>query len=65
MTKADWWARVIQARTEHDDLLLSACGRCAGTGTRPRSDLRAVAGIGAELVLTVDGELRRTREAKD
>jgi hypothetical protein len=21
MTNADWWARVVQARTEHDDLI--------------------------------------------
>ena len=37
----------------------SACGRC--TGRARGCDLKAVPGIGAEIVLTVDGELGRTR----
>jgi hypothetical protein len=27
MTNADWWARVVQARTGHDDLIPRASGR--------------------------------------
>jgi hypothetical protein len=61
VTNADWWARVVQARTERDDLRPSAYGRSATASTRARSDLKAVPGIGAEIVLTVDGELRKTR----
>jgi hypothetical protein len=29
MTDTDWWARVVQARTQVDDLRRRACGRCA------------------------------------
>ena len=49
MTNADSWARVVQVRTNHDD------------GHEAAIALRAVPGVGAEIVLTVDGELRKTR----
>jgi predicted flap endonuclease-1-like 5' DNA nuclease len=60
MNDAAWWARVVQTRTERDDprpqrVLDAAQGRA-----RRRDDLKAVPGIGAEIVLTVDGELRKT-----
>ena len=61
MTNADWWARVVQARTEHDDLLPQRDVDAAQGPSEAAIDLRAVSGIGAEIVLSVDGELRRTR----
>ena len=61
MTSADWWARVVQARTEHDDRLPRRVWTLRKGTSEAAIDLRAVSGIGAEIVLTVDGELRRTR----
>ena len=59
MTNAAWWARVVQTRTRHDDLLPQRVWTLR-KGTREATiDLRAVAGLGAEIVLTVNGELRR------
>lgn len=61
MTNADWWARVVHARTQPADLLPQRVWVLRKGGHEAAIDLRAVPGIGAELVLTVDGELRRTR----
>ena len=61
MTNADWWARVVQARTEHDDLLPQRIWTLRKGTSEATIDLRAVSGVGAEIVLSVDGELRRTR----
>jgi hypothetical protein len=61
MTNADWWARVMQARSLHDDLLPHRVWTLRKSGHEAAIDLRAVPGVGAEIVLTVDGELRRTR----
>jgi hypothetical protein len=36
-------------------------GHCTRATTRLRSNLKAVPGIGAEIVLTVDGQWRKTR----
>jgi hypothetical protein len=61
MNDAAWWARVVQARTRHDDLLPQRIWTLR-KGTREVTvDLRAVPGAGAEIVLSVDGDLRRTR----
>jgi hypothetical protein len=61
MNDAAWWARVVQARTHHDDLLPQRVWALRKDGHEAAIDLRAVPGIGAELVLTVDGELRKAR----
>jgi hypothetical protein len=53
--------RVVQAVTNHDDLLSYRLWMLRKDGREPTIDLRAVPGVGAEIVLTVDGELRRTR----
>jgi hypothetical protein len=58
---ADWWARVVQARTDRDDLRRSGSGCSAKDGREAAIDVKAVPGIGAEIVLTVNGELRKTR----
>jgi hypothetical protein len=61
MTNADLWARVVQARTKHDDLIPRRVWALRNDGHEAAIDLKAVPGIGAEIVLTVDGELRKTR----
>ena len=48
MTNADWWKRVVEARTEHDDRLTQK--REAAINLRP------VPGVGPEVVLSVDGQ---------
>ena len=58
---ADWWQRVVQARTEHDDLIPQRVWTLRNGAREAAFHLRAVPGVGAELVLTIDGELRRTR----
>ena len=60
MTNADWWQRVVQARGDHEDLLPQRMWTLRKGTSEAAIDLRAVPGIGAEIVLTVDGELRRT-----
>ena len=50
MTNADWWARVVQARTRHADLLLQRVWALRKDGHEAAIDLRAVPGMGAELV---------------
>jgi hypothetical protein len=61
MTSAHWWARVVHARTQYADLLPQRVWALRKDGHEAAIDLRAVPGVGAELVLTVNGELRRTR----
>ena len=61
MTNADWWARVVQSRTRHDDLLPQRVWVLREHGHEAAIDLRAVPEVGAEIVLSVDGEWRRTR----
>ena len=61
MNDAAWWARVAQARAAHDDLLPQRMWVLRKDGHEAMAALRAVPGIGAELVLSIDGELRRSR----
>jgi hypothetical protein len=61
MTNADWWARVVKARTERADLLPQRAWALRKGEHEAAIDVRPVPGIGAEIVLTVDGELRKTR----
>ena len=61
MSNAEWWGRVVQARTQHADLLPQRIWSLRKDGHEATIDLRAVPGVGAEIVLSVDGELRRTR----
>jgi hypothetical protein len=61
MTSADWWVRVVQARTERDDLRPQRVWTLYKGEHAAAIDLKAVPGIGAEVVLTVDGEMRKTR----
>jgi hypothetical protein len=61
MTNAGWWVRVVQARTRHADLLPQRMWTLRKGAQEAAIDLRAVPGVGAEIVLSVDGELRRTR----
>jgi hypothetical protein len=58
---AAWWARVVQARTERDDLRPQRVWTLHKGEHAAAIDLKAVPGTGAEVVLTVDGEWRRTR----
>ena len=60
-TKADSWTRVVQARTHRDDLVRHRIWALRKDGHEAAIDLRAVPRVGAELVLSVDGELRRAR----
>jgi hypothetical protein len=60
-TDADWWARVVQARTKREDLRPQRVWALRKGEHEAAIDLRAVPGVGAEIVLTVNGELRRTR----
>ena len=52
---------MVQARTERDDLLPQRVWALRKGEHEAAIDLKAVPGIGAEIVLTVDGELRKTR----
>jgi hypothetical protein len=61
MTNADWWARVVQARTAREDLLPERVWALRKGEHEAAIDLKAVPGIGAEIVLTVDGEMHKTR----
>ena len=61
MNDAAWWARVTQSRAQHDDLLPQRVWALRKDGAEVAMDLRPVPGVGAEIILTVDGELRRTR----
>jgi hypothetical protein len=61
MNDAAWWARVVQARTERDDIRPQRVWTLHKGEHAVAIDLQSVPGIGAEIVLTVDGELRKTR----
>jgi hypothetical protein len=61
MNDAAWWARVVQARTERDDIRPQRVWTLHKGEHAAAIDLQSVPGIGAEIVLTVDGELRKTR----
>jgi hypothetical protein len=61
MTNSDWWARVVQARTEPDDLRPQRVWVLRKDGREAAIDVKAASGIGAEIVLTVDGQWRKTR----
>jgi hypothetical protein len=51
----------VQARAQHEYLLPQRIWTLR-KGTREATiDLRAVPGVGAEIMLSIDGELRRTR----
>jgi hypothetical protein len=52
---------VVQARTERDDLLPQRVWALRKGEHEAAIDLKAIPGIGAEIVLTVDGEWRRSR----
>ena len=56
MNDAAWWARVVQARTERADLLPQRVWALRNGEHEAAIDLKAVPGVGAEIVLTVDGE---------
>jgi hypothetical protein len=58
---AAWWVRVVQARTERDGLRPQRMWTLRNGEHAAAIDLKAVPGIDAEIVLTVDGELRKTR----
>ncbi len=51
----------MQARTKHDDLLPQRVWTLRKDGREAAINVRPVPGIGAEIVLTVDGEWRKTR----
>src|SRR4051812_34087767 len=61
MTNPAWWARVVQARTLREDLLPQRVWALRKGEHEAAIDLKAVPGIAAEIVLTVDGEVRKTR----
>jgi hypothetical protein len=61
VTNADWWARVVQARAERDDLRPKRVWVLRKDGREAAIDVKAVPGLGAEIVLTVDGQWRKTR----
>jgi hypothetical protein len=54
-------ACVVQAHTERDDLRPQPVWTLHKGEHAAAIDLKAVPGIGAEIVLTVNGELRKTR----
>ena len=55
MTNADRWARVVEARTERDDLRPKRVWVLRKDGREAAIDVKAVPGIRAEIVLSVDG----------
>jgi hypothetical protein len=61
MNESAGWARVVQARTGRADLVPKRVWALRKEDREAAIDVKAVPGIGAEIVLTVDGELRRTR----
>ena len=50
----------MQARTERDDLRPKRVWYCK-EGREAAINIKAVPGIGAEIVLTIDGQWRKTR----
>jgi hypothetical protein len=65
MTNSDWRARVVQARTERDDLRPKRVWVLHKDGREAAIDVKAVPGLGAEIVLTVDGQWRARRACSD
>jgi hypothetical protein len=61
MTDADWCARVVQARAAREDQLLKGAWALRKGRHEAAIDVKAVPGVGAEIVLTVGGEWRRSR----
>jgi hypothetical protein len=61
MTNADWWARVVQARAKREGLLPQRMWTLHKGEHAAAIDLKAVPGLAAEIVLTVNCELRPTR----
>jgi hypothetical protein len=61
MNDAAWWQRVVQTRTKRDDLIRQRVWTLHRGEHAAAIELKAVPGIGAEIVLTVDGEMRKTR----
>ncbi len=55
MTNADWWARVVEVRTRHDDMRPQRVWTMHKGEHAAAIDLKGRASIGAEIVLTVDG----------
>ena len=51
----DWWARVVQARTERDDLRPQRVWTLHKGEHAAAIDLKAVPGVGAEIVLAWRG----------
>ena len=51
----------MKTRTEREDLIARRVWTLRKGELEAATDLRPVPGIGAEVVLTVDGELRRSR----
>ncbi len=61
MNDAAWWARVVQARTDRNNLRPQRLWTLHKGEHAAAIDLTAVpGGIGAGIVLTVDGEMRKT-----
>jgi hypothetical protein len=60
MTNADRWARVVKARTERDDLRPKRAWARRKEGREAQIDVKAVPGMGAEIVLS-DGQWHKTR----
>jgi hypothetical protein len=60
MTNPDRWARVVEARTERDDLRPKRVWVLRKEGREAAIDVKAVPGMGAEIVLS-DGQWRKTR----
>jgi hypothetical protein len=56
---AAWWSRVVQARTERDDLRPRRVWTLHKGEHAAAIDLKALPAIGAEIVFTVDGEMRK------
>jgi hypothetical protein len=54
-------ARVVQARAAHEDLLPRRVWTLRNGTREVAIDVKALPGIGAEIVITADGEWRKTR----
>jgi hypothetical protein len=61
MNDAAWWARVMQARTERDDLRPQRVWALRKGEHEASIDLKAVPGIGAESCSRWTGRCRKTR----
>jgi hypothetical protein len=54
MTNADWWARVVKARAERQDLLPQRVWALRKGEREAAIDVKAMPGVGAEIVLTAN-----------